>query len=74
MVTVGNPGNANDTGGACYGAVNYEYQIGKYAVMVGQDTAFLNGVAATDTYPLYSESMGTNLNVAGISRTSGSVS
>ena len=72
MVTVGNPGNANDTIGAGYGAVNYEYQIGKYAVTIGQYTAFLNAVAVTDTYSLYSESMGTNLNVAGISRAGGS--
>ena len=26
MVTVGNPGNASDTIGAGYGAVNYEYR------------------------------------------------
>ncbi len=70
MVTVGNPGNANDTNG--YGVVNYEYQIGKYAVTIGQYTAFLNAVATTDTYSLYNTSMGTDLNVAGISRTGSS--
>jgi len=64
MVTVGNLGNANDTTG--YGAVNYEYQIGKYSVTIGQYTDFLNAVAATDTYSLYNTNMGTNLNVAGI--------
>jgi formylglycine-generating enzyme len=68
MVTVGNPGNANDTGGTFNGAVNYSYQIGKYDVTIGQYTDFLNAVAATDTYSLYSASMGTDLNVAGISR------
>ena len=67
MVTVGNPGNANDTTG--YGTVNYEYQIGKYAVTIGQYTAFLNAVAKTDTYSLYRTDMGTNLSVAGISQT-----
>jgi sulfatase modifying factor 1 len=72
MVTVGNPGNANDTGGTFNGAVNYEYQIGKYAATIGQYTAFLNAVAATDTYSLYNANMGTDLNVAGISRTGGS--
>ena len=69
-VTVGNPGNANDTTG--YGAVNYEYQIGKYDVTIGQYTAFLNAVATTDTYSLYNTSMATDLNVAGISRTGSS--
>ena len=66
-VTVGNPGNANDSTG--YGAVNYEYQIGKYDVTIGQYTEFLNAVAKTDTYALYNTATGTNLNVAGISRT-----
>jgi len=70
MVTVGNPGNANDTTG--YGAVAYDYQIGKYEVTIGQYTAFLNAVAATDTYSLYHEGMGTDLNVAGIARTGSS--
>jgi sulfatase modifying factor 1 len=41
MVPVGNPGNSNDTGGTFNGAVDYEYQIGKYAVTIGQYTAFL---------------------------------
>jgi hypothetical protein len=35
MVTVGNPGNANDTGGTFNGAVNYSYQIGTYSVTIG---------------------------------------
>jgi formylglycine-generating enzyme required for sulfatase activity len=72
MVTVGNAGNANDTGGGLIGAVAYDYQIGKYDVTIGQYTAFLNAVAVTDTYSLYTSSMGTNLVIAGISRTSGS--
>ena len=62
MVTVGNPGNANDTGGTFNGAVNYEYQIGKYHVTIGQYTAFLNAVAVTDTYSLYNANMATNPN------------
>jgi formylglycine-generating enzyme required for sulfatase activity len=66
MVTVGNPGNAADTTG--YGAVADSYQIGKYDVTIGQYTAFLNAVAATDTHSLYNTSMGTDLNIAGISR------
>jgi len=72
MVTVGNAGNANDTGGGLIGAVAYDYQIGKYDVTIGQYTSFLNAVAATDTYSLYYSNMGTDLNIAGISRTGGS--
>jgi len=55
LVAVGNSGNtANFTG---YGAVGYDYFIGKYEVTAGQYTKFLNDVAATDTYGLYNESM-----------------
>ena len=72
MVTVGNPGNANDTGGSGIGSVGYPYQIGTYDVTIGQYTAFLNAVAATDTYSLYNTSMATDLNMAGISRTGSS--
>ena len=53
-VPVGDPGNAADKrsiGGS--GAVSYTYNIGKYEVTAGQYTAFLNAVAATDTYGLY---------------------
>ena len=70
QVTVGNAGNASDTRtGAStfgFGAVAYDYQIGKYDVTIGQYTAFLNAVAATDTYSLYNSSMWTVLNIAGI--------
>jgi formylglycine-generating enzyme required for sulfatase activity len=65
-VTVGDPGNANDTTG--YGAVADSYRIGKYDVTIGQYTDFLNAVAKTDTYSLYNTSMASSLNVAGISR------
>ena len=70
MVNVGNPGNANDTTG--YGAVNDLYSIGKHDVTIGQYTAFLNAVAATDSNSLYNASMATDLNVAGISRSGSS--
>lgn len=66
-VTVGDAGNAaDDTTG--YGAVGYDFNIGKYEVTIGQYTTFLNAVAATDTYSLYNPNMESNLNVAGISR------
>jgi sulfatase modifying factor 1 len=66
MVTVGNPGNANDATG--YGAVNYSYQIGKVEITIGQYAEFLNAVAKSDPYSLYDPNMGTSLSTAGISR------
>ena len=70
-VPVGNAGNANDplTG---FGAVSYDYSIGKYEVTLNQYSAFLNAVGATDTYGLYNPSMGTDLNIMGISRSGAS--
>ena len=65
-VPVGNSGNANDSTG--YGGVGYDYAIGKFEVTVSQYTAFLNAVAQTDTYSLWHPSMGTDLNIAGVSR------
>jgi sulfatase modifying factor 1 len=67
LVTVGNAGNAADITG--YGAVNYEYQIGKYEVTIGQYTAFLNTVAnVSDDYGLYDSQLGSRLTVSGISK------
>lgn len=70
MVTVGDAGNTADTTG--YGAVGYEYRIGKYDVTIGQYTAFLNAVAKSDPYGLYDGNMATDLNIAGISRSGSS--
>lgn len=56
-VPVGNAGNADDTHGDGYGGVAYDYRIGKTEVTNTQYTAFLNAVAATDTYGLYSTLM-----------------
>lgn len=55
-VTVGHAGNAADptTG---YGAVAYNYQIGKYEVTNAQYGAFLTAEAATDSYGLYNHAM-----------------
>jgi formylglycine-generating enzyme required for sulfatase activity len=63
-VPIGNPGNPADTrypdvqhpNGV--GAVGYAFLIEKTEVTNAQYTAFLNAVAATDTYALYSTSMG----------------
>jgi len=56
-VTIGSPGNADDTHGDGYGGVDYTYNIGKYEVTAGQYTQFLNAVAATDTHGLYNSNM-----------------
>ena len=66
-VPVGNAGNASDSTTG-FGAVVYDYRIGTYEVTLNQYCAFLNAVAKTDTYGLYNPSMGTDLNVAGVSR------
>ena len=68
FVTVGDAGNAVDatTG---FGAVAYEFEIGRTAVTIGQYTAFLNAVAKADRHGLYHPAMATDLAVAGITRT-----
>lgn len=54
-VPVDNPGNLADSTG--YGSVGYNYSIGEYDVTSSQYTAFLNAVAATDTYGVYNSAM-----------------
>ena len=70
MVKVGNVGNAadQDFGDGQFGAVPYDYSIGKYEVSLTQYTRFLNAVAASDPNGLYNTNMATNLNIAGIER------
>ena len=73
-VTVGNAGNTADTPDTrhgTYGAVAYEYNIGKYEVTAGQYAAFLNAVAKTDTYGLYNSTMADTSYGSGIAQTSG---
>jgi formylglycine-generating enzyme required for sulfatase activity len=81
FVNVGDAGNAaqsssnrehTQSGGDGYGAVGYDYGIGKYEVTISQYTTFLNAVADTDTHSLYSASMGSNDNIAGITRSGSS--
>jgi len=76
-VAVGDAGNAADTrvmndGTSGYGAVAYEFAIGKYEVTIAQYNTFLNSVASvtSDSYivNLWNVNMATNLNIAGISR------
>ena len=65
-VPVGNTGNTGELSGPgaggygtdrICGAVDYEYNIGKYEVTAGQYCEFLNKVAKTDAYGLYSTYM-----------------
>jgi formylglycine-generating enzyme len=78
---VGNPGNVADTevmvfdGTTGYGSVAYSYRISKHEVTNAQYTEFLNAVAATDPYELYSTEMASTT-WGGITRsgTSGSYS
>ena len=69
MVTVGNAGNADDTGGSYIGRVDYSYQISKYDVTIGQYTAFLNAADPTGINPnaIYNSEMGTHTSISGIS-------
>jgi formylglycine-generating enzyme required for sulfatase activity len=72
-VTVGNVGNAADPAtGSLYGAVGYEYQIGKYEVTNAQYAEFLNAVDPTgaNANGIYNFQMGSNLR-GGITYTSG---
>ena len=63
FVTVGSPGNIAYSGEhepwmpSTVGAVAYTYRIGTFDVTAGQYCQFLNAVAATDTYELYSTYM-----------------
>ena len=67
-VLVDNAGNANDSTG--YGAVSYDYRIGKYEVTAGQYAEFLNKVAGVDAYGLYNTNM-LRAGYGGISRSGG---
>jgi formylglycine-generating enzyme required for sulfatase activity len=68
-VQVGNINNAADSTG--YGSVGYAYNISKNETTISQYAAFLNAVAKTDTYNLYSSGM-TGWQVNGISQSGSS--
>src|SRR5258706_9593851 len=66
---VGNPGNSSDpnnsncgSGSDACGSVSYAYSIGTYEVTNAQYVDFLNAVAQSDPYHLYSTSMTDNGN------------
>ena len=72
-VTVGDPGNVDDTHGDGYGGVAVTYNIGKYEVTNSQYAELLNGVATvSDPYGLYNTQMGSG--VGGITRSGSSPS
>ena len=55
VVPVGNAGNKADTSG--FGAVSYDYKIGKYEVTNEEYCAFLNAAAKDDKHSLYDDRM-----------------
>lgn len=77
-VTIGDAGNAAQsaanrthsfgTGGDGFGAVSYTYAISRNETTIAQYAEFLNAVAATDTYGLYSAGMSAYPNTAAASR------
>ena len=68
FASIGNAGNAADAAtGSLYGAVASAYQIARNETTISQYAEFLNAVAKTDTYSLYSTSMTTSY-INGISR------
>ena len=70
MVPVGDAGNVADTAtGSLYGAVPYNFNIGKYDVTTSQYVAFLNSVATQgDPYGLYYSGMATDLSTVHITQ------
>jgi len=72
FVDVTDAGNVNDTTG--YGAVSYNYKIAQYLITNCEYAEFLNSVASTDTYTLYSIFMSVNRGGINRSGSSGSYS
>ena len=69
-LSVGDAGNVADATG--YGAVSYSYRISAYEVTISQYAEFLNAKAATDSHGLYNTYMGSDSDVAGITRSGSS--
>ena len=69
LMRVGDVGNAPYTNAhGTHGSVSYEYLMGKFEVTAGQYAEFLNAVAASDPYALYSDWMATHENGCRIQR------
>jgi formylglycine-generating enzyme required for sulfatase activity len=73
MLAIGDAGNAPDSTGV-YGTVAYPYRIAKYDVTAAQYAQFLNAVAKSDPYALYSSAMaqGVGFAACGINRSGAS--
>ncbi|MCU0751287.1 MAG: SUMF1/EgtB/PvdO family nonheme iron enzyme, partial [Akkermansiaceae bacterium] len=72
MVLIGDPDNpADPLGKDAYGRVNYAFSIAKNETTISEYAQFLNAVAKTDTYQLYSTNMTAPAN-NGISRSGSS--
>jgi formylglycine-generating enzyme required for sulfatase activity len=81
-VTIGNPGNAaqsvanrTHSFGASsdgYGAVANTFRISRNETTLADYAAFLNAKAASDPYNLYNPSIGSDANIAGITRSGSS--
>ena len=69
-ITVGDPGNVDDTHGEGYGGVDYVFDIARHEVTNAQYCVFLNAVAAYDPNGLYNTSMGSGY--GGITRSGSS--
>jgi|694.fasta_scaffold05842_22 formylglycine-generating enzyme required for sulfatase activity len=69
FVLVGDINNSADTTG--YGAVSYSYYMNKYHVTNNEYVEFLNAIAKTDTYSVYTTSMNSDAR-AGIIRSGSS--
>jgi formylglycine-generating enzyme required for sulfatase activity len=65
-VEVGDPGNPSSDNS--YGAVAYEYSIGRYEVTNAEYAEFLNAVAADDPNGLYNPAMGSEPIFGGIAQ------
>jgi formylglycine-generating enzyme len=76
-VRIADANNTPDTevmpidGTSGYGAVAYEYNIGKYEVTSGQYVEFLNKTAGVDTHELYNSYMWSRVNGCRIERHAG---
>jgi formylglycine-generating enzyme required for sulfatase activity len=72
LVKVGNPGNAAQVSDIAtqngFGAVAYDFWIGKNHVTIGQYAEFLNAVAKSDPRGLWNASMDSDQRIRGITR------
>lgn len=71
VADAGNPADTDEFGAPSFGAVDYNYRIGKYEVTNSQYAEFLNAAAASDPYGLFNPTMASNAR-GGITRSGAS--